>query len=123
MRSITRPMTTFFSWNAFSTSSQIFIFSAFSRERTTYPSRSSVRSSRTSTMSPGWAIDLPGLVDELIDGNNAFGLVADVDDDLGLRHLDDRALDDIAFREIPEAGIVQFEQAGVFLRIGFTVLG
>ena len=59
MRSMTRPTTTLWSAKAFSTSSQIFIFSAFSRERTTWPSRSSVRSSSTSTMSPGWTVTWP----------------------------------------------------------------
>ena len=59
MRSMTRPMTTLRSAKAFSTSSQTFIFSAFSRERTMWPSRSSVRSSSTSTVSPGFTMTSP----------------------------------------------------------------
>ena len=54
---------------------------------------------------------LAGLVDELFDGDDAFGLEADVDDDFRRRHLDDRALDDFTFREVAEAGIVKLEQA------------
>ncbi|MEZ5417928.1 MAG: hypothetical protein R2708_11365 [Vicinamibacterales bacterium] len=56
---MTRPMTTLRSAKAFSTSSQIFIFSAFSRESTMWPSRSSVRSSSTSTTSPACTMTCP----------------------------------------------------------------
>ena len=41
--------------------------------------------------------DLAVLVEELVDGDEAFGLVADVDDDLGFGDLEHRALDDFAF--------------------------
>ena len=36
-------------------------------------------------MSPGCTVIWPVLVDELVDGDDAFGLVADVDDDFGRR--------------------------------------
>jgi hypothetical protein len=61
--------------------------------------------------------DLAGLVDELFDRNDAFGLEADVDNDFGGRHLDDGALDDLAFRDVAEAGIVKLKKVGKLLRI------
>ena len=61
--------------------------------------------------------NLPGLVDELVDGNDAFGLVADVDDDFGRGDFEDGALDDLTFRDVAEAVIVKVEEAGIFLRI------
>ena len=61
--------------------------------------------------------DLAGLVDELVDGDDAFGLVADVDDDFGRGDFQDGALDDFAFRDVAEAAIVKVEEARVFLRI------
>ena len=61
--------------------------------------------------------DLAVLVDELGDGDDAFGLVADVHDDFRGRDLQHRALDDLAFRDVPEAAIVGVEQPGVFLGI------
>ena len=66
--------------------------------------------------------DLAGLVDELFDGDDAFGLEADVDDDFGRRDFDDGALDDFAFRDVAEAGIVKVQKASVFLRIDLIVL-
>ena len=66
---------------------------------------------------------LPGFVDELVDRNDAFGLVADVDDDLGRGDFQDGALDDLTFRDVAEAGIVKVEEAGVFLRIDIIHLG
>ena len=61
--------------------------------------------------------DLAVLVEELVDRDDAFGLVADVDDDFGVGDLEDRALDDFAFRDVSEAVIVKVQQAGVFLRV------
>ena len=64
---------------------------------------------------------LAGLVEELVDGDDAFGLVADVDHDLVGGDFQNGALDDFTFREVAEAVIVKVEQAGVFLRIGVVV--
>src|SRR3954471_23747665 len=50
--------------------------------------------------------DLAGFVDELVDRDDAFGLVADVDDDFRRRHFENGALDDLAFRDVAEAVIV-----------------
>ena len=61
--------------------------------------------------------DLSGFVEELVDGDDPLRLVADVDDDLGVGDLENRALDDFAFCYIPEAVIVKVQQAGVFLRV------
>ena len=61
--------------------------------------------------------DLAGFVEELVDGDDAFGLVADVDDDFAVGDFENRALDDFAFRYIPEAVIVKVQQAGIFLRV------
>jgi hypothetical protein len=73
---------------------------------------------------PGLGHDLPVLVDELLDGDEAFGLEADVDDDVGLRHFDNGSLDNFAFRDVTEAGIVKLQEARIFLRIGFgAILG
>ena len=66
--------------------------------------------------------DLAGLVDELVDGDDAFGLVADVDDDFRRRHFEDGALDDLAFRDVAEAVIVKVQKACVFLRIDLIVV-
>src|SRR5262249_29451144 len=51
--------------------------------------------------------DLAGLVHELVDGDDPFGLVADVDDDFGRRHFEHRPLHDLAFRDVAEAVIVK----------------
>ena len=115
IRSTTRPMTTLRSAKARSTSSQIFIFSAFSRESTMWPSRSSVRSSSTSTTIALADDHGAGLVEELVDGDDAFGLVADVDHDLVRGDFQYGALDDFSFRDVAEAVIVKVEQAGKLL--------
>ena len=73
-------------------------------------------------MSPGWTAIWPVLVDELVDGDDALGLVADVDDDFGRRDLEDGSLDDLAFRDVAEAAIVKVQKAGVFLRIDLIVV-
>ena len=57
------------------------------------------------------------LVDEFFDGDDAFGLEADVDDDFGRRDFHDRALDDFTFRDVAEAGIVKLNEARVLLWI------
>jgi hypothetical protein len=56
----------------------------------------------------GLRSNLAGLVDELFDWNDAFGLEADVDDDFRRRHFHDRAFDDLTLGDVAEAGIVQF---------------
>src|SRR5262249_30086599 len=53
--------------------------------------------------------DLPGLVEELVDRDDAFRFVTDVDDHFRGRDLEDRALDDLAFRDVPEAVIVDVQ--------------
>ena len=110
MRSMTRPMTTLRSAYAFSTSSQIFIFSAFSRDSTMWPLRSSVRSSRTSMMSPACTVTSPSFVEELADGDQAFGLVADVHDHGGFGEPEHGALDHLAFRHVAEAVVVERDE-------------
>ena len=62
------------------------------------------------------------LVEELADADDAFGLVADVDDDFRRGHLEDRALDDLAFRDVLEAVIVDFEQLVEFVGIDLVVV-
>ena len=57
------------------------------------------------------------LVEELVDRDDALGLVADVDDDFVVGDLQDRALDDLAFRDISEAVIVKVQEAGKFRRV------
>ena len=59
--------------------------------------------------------DLTGLVDELVEGDHPLRLEADVDDDFVLGDLEHRALDDLAFRDVPEAGIVKVEETGILL--------
>ena len=51
-----------------------------------------------------------------------FGLVADVDDHLRGGHFENRALDDLAFRDVPEAAIVDVQQPGVFGGIDLVVV-
>ena len=65
---------------------------------------------------------LAGLVEELIDRDDAFGLVANVDHDLVCGDFENGALDDFTFREVAEAVIVKVQQAGVFLRVGVFVV-
>ena len=68
-------------------------------------------------MSPGLDGNLPVLVHELVNRDDAFGLVADVYDDFGLGHFQDGTLDDLTFRDVAEAVIVKVEEACVFLRV------
>src|SRR5207249_1150678 len=60
---------------------------------------------------PDLDADLSGLVAELVDRDDPFRLVADVDDDLRVRHLQHDALHHLAFGEVLEADVVHVEQA------------
>src|SRR5262245_12473920 len=53
----------------------------------------------------GLDCDLAVLVDELVNGNDALALVADVDNDFRRRYLENGALDDLTFRHVAEAVI------------------
>jgi hypothetical protein len=53
--------------------------------------------------------DLAGLVEELVHGDHAFGLVADVNYDFIGGNFENRSLDDFAFREVAEAVIVKVQ--------------
>ena len=66
--------------------------------------------------------DLAVLVEELVDRDDAFGFVADVDDDFGGGDFENRSLDDFAFRDIAEAVIVGIEQPGVLGRVDLFVV-
>ena len=81
-------------------SSQTLSRSAFSLERTHSPSSFSRLSRSTSTASPALTADRAVGLRELVERDHAFGLVADVDDDVVLADLDDRALDDVAFLDV-----------------------
>ncbi len=79
----------------------------------------------------GFDGDLAGLVQELRNRDDAFGLVADVDDHFRRGHLEHGALDDLAFRDVSKAVIVDFEESielfavdlvVVFARSGFHSL-
>ena len=50
------------------------------------------------------------LVEEFVNLDETFGLVADVDDDVGLGDLEHRALDHLAFRHVAEAVVVDPQQ-------------
>src|SRR6185503_6818002 len=54
--------------------------------------------------------NLAALIQELSDLDDAFRLVADVDDHLRRRHLEDGPLHDLAFRDVPEAVIVGLQE-------------
>ena len=66
--------------------------------------------------------DLAVLVEEFADGDEAFGLVADIDDDVGLGDLEDSAFDDLAFRHVPEAVVINTKHGREFLRIHVFVV-
>ncbi len=66
--------------------------------------------------------DLAVLVEELVDRDDAFGFVADVDDHFRRGHLENRPLDDLTFRDVPEAVIVGIEQPCVLGRIDLVVV-
>ena len=65
--------------------------------------------------------DLAALVEELIDADDAFGLVADVDDHFGGGDFEHRALHHLAFRDVAEAVIVDVEHPGEFLRVDIVI--
>ena len=62
------------------------------------------------------------LVDELFDRDHAFGFEADVHDHFRGRHLHDAAFHYFPFRDVAEAGVVQFQQARVLLRVHVAVV-
>src|SRR6266550_9243535 len=66
--------------------------------------------------------DFAILVDELIHGDNAFGFVTDVDDDLGGSDLENRSFHDLALRDVAEAVVVDVEQAGKFSRVHLRIV-
>ena len=66
--------------------------------------------------------DLALFVEELAHGDDAFGLVADVDHHFRGGHLENRSLDDLTFRDVPEAGIVACQQLGVFGGIDLVIV-
>ncbi len=70
----------------------------------------------------GLHANLPGFVDELVDGDDALGLVTDVDDHFGSGDFEYGALDDLAFRDVAEAAIVKVQKACVFLWIDLIVV-
>ena len=53
--------------------------------------------------------DLARLVEEFVYRDDAFGLVADVDNNFGFSNFQNGALDDFTFRYISEAVIVKVE--------------
>ena len=73
-------------------------------------------------MSPACTVTWPFSSRNSSDRDDAFGLVADVDDHLRCGHLENRALDDLTFRDVPEAVIVGIEQPGVLGRIDLVVV-
>src|SRR5262249_52024592 len=58
----------------------------------------------------------------LVDGYDALGLAPDVHDHFGRGHLENRSLDDFAFRDVAEAVIVGIEQPSVLGRIHLLVV-
>ncbi len=61
------------------------------------------------------------LVQELVDRDDAFGLVADVDDHFRRGDFQNGSLDDLAFRDVSEAVIVDVQELGVLVRIDLVV--
>src|SRR5581483_2180639 len=66
--------------------------------------------------------DFAVLVEELVDRNDPFALVPDVDDHLRRGDFENRPLDDLAFRDVPEAVIVDIEEPRVLRRIHLVVV-
>ena len=66
--------------------------------------------------------DLPVFVEELLDRDDAFGLESDIDHHFGVGDLQHCSLDDLAFRDVAEAVIVDVQQAGIFRRIYLVVV-
>src|SRR6185503_18559947 len=66
--------------------------------------------------------DFAALVEELVDRDDAFGFVTDVDDDFGGSDFENRSLDDFAFRDVAEAVIVGIQQPGILGRVDLLVV-
>ena len=66
--------------------------------------------------------DVAVLVEEFVNLDETFGLVADVDDDGGVGDLQHRALDDLAFRHVAEAVVVELEHGRELLRVHVLVV-
>ena len=66
--------------------------------------------------------DFTVLVQEFVDRDDAFRFVPDVDNDFRRGHLENRSLDDFAFRDVAEAAIVGIEQPRVLGRIYLLVV-
>ncbi len=67
--------------------------------------------------------DLTAFVGELVDGNHAFRLEADIDNDLVVGDLQHGPLDHFAFRDVAEAGIVKVQKTRILLRIDVVIVG
>src|SRR5262249_41222602 len=65
----------------------------------------------------GFDGDVAVFVQELRNRDDALGLVADVDNNFRRGHLEHGALDDLAFRDVSKAVIVDFEEAIVFFAV------
>src|SRR4030095_16429900 len=62
------------------------------------------------------------LDDQFADWYGPFIFVADVDDDVGFGDLEDGAFDDLAFRHIPKAVVINAEHGRKLLRIHTLVM-
>ena len=89
MRSMTRPMTTFRSWiGLLDLVPDLHLLGLLAREHDVAVAVFGALEQHVDRVAR-LRRDLAGLVDELFDGDDAFGLEADVDDDFGRRDLDD----------------------------------
>ena len=66
--------------------------------------------------------DFAALVEKFVDADDAFGFVADVDDDFRGGDFEDCTLHHLAFRDVAEAVIVDVEHPGKFLRVRVVIL-
>ena len=87
-----------------------------------WPSQSSVQFEQHVDGVAGLNGDVAVFVEELVNLDETFGLVADVHDDGGLGDLQDRALDDLAFRHVAEAVVVDVEHGRKLLRVHVLVV-
>ncbi len=62
------------------------------------------------------------LVEEFVNLDETFGLVADVNDDGAFGDLQNRALDDLPFRHVAEAVVVDAEHGRELLRVHVLVV-
>ncbi len=85
---------------------------AFSRDRTVSPKPFSIESSATLTSSPTPHVDLAGVVPELFDRHDAFGLQAGVDHHHVAADFHDDAGDDGARLQLGQIGLALFKQFG-----------